>query len=75
MNTTSEYNVTFSGDYFSTTVFLQGIDPSDPLTPDADTDENLIGLARNVMVHHYGIDLVAISDDIEINDRQQKEGK
>ena len=56
-----DYNVTFCGDFFPAIVHLQSVDTED--------DEKLIALANNVMVRHYGIDLAAISSDIEVEDQ------
>ena len=54
----NEYNVRFTGDYFSMTVSVQGVEGD---------EETAIDLAANIIKDHYGWDVLAMSTiDIEV---------
>lgn len=52
-----QYNVQFIGDYFSMNVFVQGVEGD---------EETAMALASNIIKEHYGWDVEAVSNDVEV---------
>lgn len=59
----NEYAVTFFGDYFCLTVNVQGVEVNEG----DDHYEVAVDLAANILKHHYGWDVPAVSHDIEVS--------
>lgn len=58
----NEYGVTFHGDYFSLTINVQGVEVNEG----DDHYEVAADLAANILKHHYGWDVKAVSYDIDV---------
>jgi hypothetical protein len=56
-----EYNVQFIGDYFSMNVFVQGVESHE--------DDDIIGLASEIINYHYGFDVMKVSSEIYVKGR------
>ena len=58
----NEYGVTFHGDYFSLTINVQGVE-----VPEGDDHYDVaVDLAANILKHHYGWDVKAVSHEIDV---------
>ena len=53
----NEYGVTFHGDYFSLTINVSGVEVSEG----DDHHDVAVDLAANILKHHYGWDVKAVS--------------
>lgn len=61
----NEYNVRFIGDFFSTTVSVQGVE----FPENVYDEEVVIDLASNIIKQYYGWDIKAVSTiDIEVEE-------
>jgi hypothetical protein len=56
-----EYNVQFVGDYFTMNVFVQGVESHE--------EDDIIGLASEIINYHYGFDVVKFSSEINVQGR------